>query len=809
MPFEKYLGPQDGQSHVSNSNSYTTSTGTSYTSSNVVHDDHVASAFSNPVQLQIPQFIYGGPPMLAPGGGAEVLPAASLNNSWFANNGFTPRFSNEGLFHGHSQSISPDNGQRRSIAADSLAPASRTARVPPFDYAPPHTLRTELPTTAPLLYSPLDIPAVCSKSLQPNTTQYPPPTNALSLAAPSSLGLPVYSSSGFDLLSILARVVNRPNPRISLGPVDLTCSFVVVDVRRHDNPIIFCSPTFCALTGYDESEVVGRNCRFLQAPNGAVTKGEQRRFTSSDAVSYMRKSLAADKECQTSIVNYRKNGTAFINLVTVIPIPGGEQGLPHEEHEVYYHVGFQVDLNEQPNAILDKLRDGSYMVNYAAGGAPQLPYPTRERKGHTPPQPVMSKSLKALLADRTFIESLPPSSTTVAPPPSEKAESRDASAPLSTVLLTATPDFMLVVSLKGSFLYVAPAVRRVLGYEPEELVGKAITDYCYQHDIVPLTRELKESSATTGITNDLPHATMPRTVDLLFRARTKAGDYVWVECRGRLHVEPGKGRKAIILSGRAMGMATMPWSHIVNGGGLNTSIRNTRAISLPEDEGVEVEVVEAEREFWGSLSKEGVLLVVGRGAKDVLGWTESEMRGRMLATFLENGEEHAMGVLDEELRRMYCEGRINSKRVYTRMRRKDGGNVGVHLVLHQPQPQPQSGRNLGIPRPAVLYQIQVIDHLPSNIQASGTLCHEASGDVFEELQVTRGTSWQYELQQLRFANQTLSDEIGLLEAQRVQAEQQQQQQQQTGRGERNTYDGRANSSYATYGGVKRSWDSRH
>jgi hypothetical protein len=40
--------------------------------------------------------MYNGPPILAPGGGAEVLPAGLLDSpgsfasSWFANNGFAP-----------------------------------------------------------------------------------------------------------------------------------------------------------------------------------------------------------------------------------------------------------------------------------------------------------------------------------------------------------------------------------------------------------------------------------------------------------------------------------------------------------------------------------------------------------------------------------------------------------------------------------------------------------------------------------------------------------------------------------------------
>ena len=44
---------------------------------------------SNSVQFQIPQFMFSGPPILAPGGGAEVLfNAGGMGTSWFTNNVF-------------------------------------------------------------------------------------------------------------------------------------------------------------------------------------------------------------------------------------------------------------------------------------------------------------------------------------------------------------------------------------------------------------------------------------------------------------------------------------------------------------------------------------------------------------------------------------------------------------------------------------------------------------------------------------------------------------------------------------------------
>jgi PAS domain S-box-containing protein len=95
-----------------------------------------------------------------------------------------------------------------------------------------------------------------------------------------------------------------------------------VDVRRYDHPIIYASPTFYKLTGYSEQEVLGKNCRFLQSPEGHLERGAERKFTSPEAVQHLSKSLSAKKECQASLINYRKGGHAFINLVTVIPVSG-------------------------------------------------------------------------------------------------------------------------------------------------------------------------------------------------------------------------------------------------------------------------------------------------------------------------------------------------------------------------------------------------------------------------------------------------------------------------------------------------------
>lgn len=159
--------------------------------------------------------------------------------------------------------------------------------------------------------------------------------------------LNAYSSTGFDMLNVLMRVATRPNPDIHLGAVDLSCAFVVCDALEHDFPIMYCSENFERLTGYTKHEILGRNCRFLQAPDGKVRAGVKRPYVDDESVLYLKNRITERKEAQVSLINYRKGGQPFMNLLTMIPVF-------KEDGEVRYFVGFQVDLVEQPNSVTNK-----------------------------------------------------------------------------------------------------------------------------------------------------------------------------------------------------------------------------------------------------------------------------------------------------------------------------------------------------------------------------------------------------------------------------------------------------------------------
>jgi PAS domain S-box-containing protein len=113
---------------------------------------------------------------------------------------------------------------------------------------------------------------------------------------------------------------------------------VITNPRMNDNPIIACNAAFMELTGYDEDQIVGRNCRFLAGPDTEPWVTER----ISKAVSDRRPTLV-------EILNYKKDGTPFRNALLVAP-------LFDDAGQLEFFLGSQVELEEEDLGITSKRR---------------------------------------------------------------------------------------------------------------------------------------------------------------------------------------------------------------------------------------------------------------------------------------------------------------------------------------------------------------------------------------------------------------------------------------------------------------------
>jgi PAS domain S-box-containing protein len=94
---------------------------------------------------------------------------------------------------------------------------------------------------------------------------------------------------------------------------EVEMSVVFTDPSLPENPMIFVSDEFFDQTGYTPEEALGRNCRFLQGPD-----------TSPDAIAAIRHGLKAETRFTIDILNYRKDGSSFVNRLRIRPIYDGD-----------------------------------------------------------------------------------------------------------------------------------------------------------------------------------------------------------------------------------------------------------------------------------------------------------------------------------------------------------------------------------------------------------------------------------------------------------------------------------------------------
>lgn len=97
---------------------------------------------------------------------------------------------------------------------------------------------------------------------------------------------------------------------------ELTDGIAIGRVSAGHAPLLYVNRAFERLTGYDRAEVLGRDCRFLQ--------GNER---GQPEVDQIRKGIAKGEPVDVTLRNYRKDGQAFWNRISLRPISVAKEAL--------------------------------------------------------------------------------------------------------------------------------------------------------------------------------------------------------------------------------------------------------------------------------------------------------------------------------------------------------------------------------------------------------------------------------------------------------------------------------------------------
>lgn len=107
---------------------------------------------------------------------------------------------------------------------------------------------------------------------------------------------------------------------------------VVAEQEGDDNILIYANPAFQRLTGYAVDDILYQDCRFLQ--------GDDR---NQPGLEQIRQTIRENKPCRQIIRNYRQDGSAFWNELSITPVF-------NEADQLTYFIGIQKDVSAEVQA---------------------------------------------------------------------------------------------------------------------------------------------------------------------------------------------------------------------------------------------------------------------------------------------------------------------------------------------------------------------------------------------------------------------------------------------------------------------------
>jgi diguanylate cyclase (GGDEF)-like protein/PAS domain S-box-containing protein len=102
------------------------------------------------------------------------------------------------------------------------------------------------------------------------------------------------------------------------GALDVSPDGVAICEASGDRVVVYVNPAFCRLTGYELSELLGKNLRVLQ-----------REDRDQPELATLRESLRHGEPARALLRNSRKDGTVFVNEMQIYPLKNGEGKVTH------------------------------------------------------------------------------------------------------------------------------------------------------------------------------------------------------------------------------------------------------------------------------------------------------------------------------------------------------------------------------------------------------------------------------------------------------------------------------------------------
>jgi two-component system, sensor histidine kinase and response regulator len=222
------------------------------------------------------------------------------------------------------------------------------------------------------------------------------------------------------------------------------------------------------------------------------------------------------------------------------------------------------------------------------------------------------------------------------------------------LLAESSTDLIVLATAFGKALYVSPASRGLLGYEPEELVAGSLYELVHPDDL----------ALAAAAQRELPGPEQAATITL--RVRHRDGHWVWLETTYRVTRVDDQGRPLEVSAA----------SREVAGR------KATEAKLLAQREQTRAIIATASDPFI-AMDVHGVVTEWNRRAEAVFGWSRGEAVGRELAELIvppRDRQAHRDG-----LRRVLAGGerRVLDRRVEVTACHRDGHELPVELAVWQ------------------------------------------------------------------------------------------------------------------------------